>query len=305
MKKCLTWLVLISVLLVCSMAAAEERIPPVFAWERDLHTHWQLDAAKQPIHTAEHTLDDMMVCTVCGSEIWDFGDGSGDVNNYDEQGNLLRYTSFAADGTIISEISHHLTYDENGVLVLDLEFVDGVFLTEYVYQADADGNAIPVTQTAYFDDGTVSVNEYDEYGNCVRSASYEADGSLSAETLTEYAMGDDGWYHEYRIMTRFADGATFFKERNQYGDATRTINTEADGTVWLDHVYEYEYADGVKLWSKTYSNGVLVAENFYDAEGCNTKDIEYLEDGSCIVYTYDENGDTTETVYDAAGNPVE
>lgn len=139
----------------------------------------------------------------------------------------------------------------------------------------------------------------------MRSANFAADGSLIVETLSEYALGDYGWYYECKTTTRFPDGESFYNEYNQYGDATRTINIHADSTVWLDRVYEYEYAHGVKRRMKAYEDGVLVAEKFYDEEGCNAKDVECLKDGSYIVFTYDEDGNTIETVYDAAGNLVE
>ncbi len=303
-KKYVALCLMVFVLLASSFA--EELVVPVFEWERDLYTHWQLDENSHPVNAGEHTLDDAMFCTVCGSEIWDYGDGSGSgsVNNYDEQGNLVHYTDFA-EGVIENDSRHILTYDENGVLILDLEFIGGVFFGEYTYAADENGNAVPVKTTVWYDDGTSAENEYDQYGNCVRSASYEADGSLVSETLMEYAMNEYGWYYECKTLARFTSGATFYSEYNQYGDEIRSINTNDDGTVWLDRVYEYKYAGSTKVWSGSYAAGMLVAETFYDADGCNAKDVEYNEDGSCIVYTYDEDGNTIETVYDAAGNPVE
>lgn len=305
MRKSCVWLVMAAVLLACGGAFAMEMTPPVFEWERDLHKHWQLNESGLPVNSGEHTLDDAFVCTVCGSEIWDFGDGSGDVNNYDTLGNLLHYTGFGADGAILNDSRHRLTYNEDGIVVLDQEFIGGVLYGEYVYTADADGNQIPVTQTAYNEDGTVSTNWYDEYGNCVRAAIFDAEGKLDSEMLMEYAVSDEGWHYEAKTTVRFAQGECFYSEQNQYGDKIRAINTDADGTKWLDRVYEFEYADGMKRHMQAFENGVLVAETFYDEEGCNSKDIEYMEDGSCIVYTYDENGDTVETVYDAAGNLME
>ena len=311
MKKCFAWILMVSLLFACGAAFAEapaypgaELVAPVFAWERDLYTHWQLDEGGQAVNSAEHTLDDMGLCSVCGSEVWDYGDNCGSVSNYDEQGNLLHCTDFE-EGVIVSDIRHSLTYDENGVLVQDLEFVGGVLFGEYIYTVDADGWQIPVKESAWYDDGTSSVNEYDQHGNCVRAASYEADGSLSAETLMEYALNEDGRFYECKNTTRFADGAAFCSEYNQYGDEVRTIYTYADGTVWLDRVHEYVYAFGTCLQSRTYENGKLIAESLYNVEGDNVQDTEYLEDGSYIVYTYDENGDTIEAHYDAAGNPVE
>lgn len=311
MKKCFVWILMVSLLFTCAAAFAEapvfpeiDLVPPVFEWERDLSSHWQLDENDEIINAGEHTLDDELFCTVCGSEVWDYGDGSGSVSNYDEQVNLLHYTSFE-NGVVTYDDRHILTYDENGVLALDLEFIDGVFFGEYIYAADEEGNAIPVKESAWYEDGASAVNEYDQYGNCVRSASFEPDGSLSVEIITEYALADDGGFYECRSTTLFASGETFYSEYNQYGDETRSIYAYADGTVWHDVVYEYVYAFGTRLQSRTYENGRLIAESLYDVDGCNVQDTEYLEDGTYIVYTYDENGDTIEAHYDAAGNPVE
>lgn len=224
MKKFFVWILMVSLLLVCAAAFAEAPVypgadmaAPVYEWERDLYNHWQLDANGQPVNTAVHTLDDAMICTVCGSEVFDYGDGtgSGSVSNYDAHGNLLHYTGIE-EGVAVNESRHILTYDENGVLVRDLEFIGGVLFSECIYAADAEGNAVPVTQTVWYDDGTSAMNEYDQNGNCVRSTSFESDGSLDVETLTEYAMSEDGWFYECKTLTRFASGATFYSEYNQY-----------------------------------------------------------------------------------------
>ena len=190
--------------LFCSFAFAQEA--PVFAWERDVHNHWQLDQQGERINLGEHVLDEALVCSVCGSQVVAWDDGSGDVGNYDEHGNFVHGTSFDADGAVTYDGRHILSYDENGVLVLDVEYINGVLFGETTFTADTEGNAIPVKQIAYYDDGTTSVNEYDEHGNCVSSKSYEADGTLSVEILSEYLLDADGWYYEAKSTTRFSEG---------------------------------------------------------------------------------------------------
>lgn len=269
---------------------------PSFAWERNGVQHWRLNKSGDITDVGAHIFADDMICTVCGSEILDWGDGCFDVTDYDEYGNTLRYTCFDADAAITYESIHVYEYSEDGVALLDQEFIDGVFYGETVYTVNADGEQIPVTMTAYNDDGTTSVNYYDEHGNCVRAAIFEADGTLITETISEYAQTEDEWfgvwYYECKTTTRFADGAFFYHETNEHNDRTRTLNTHADGTVWADTVYEYKYDNSSKVWCRMYSFGVLTRETFFNEDGDTVKEIEHLEDGSTETWLYNENGDT-------------
>ncbi len=294
-------LALLTALFLMITAAALAQAPaaelPVFQWQRDVRNHWQVTEDGEITSLSAHTLDDFLICTVCGSEIIDWGDGSADINNYDEFGNLLRYTSFDTEGMITYEAVHAYEYNEDGMVLLDREFIDGILYGEAVCTVTEDGEHLPVTQTAWNDDGTTSVNYYDEHGNCVRAAIFEADGSVAFETTTEYALNDDGWYYEAKVTSRFASGETFYAENNQYGDPTRTYNTYADGTPWTDSTYEYEYQDGVMVWKKQYEGGRLSSEEWMNEEGNSIRDIYYEEDGSTETWLYNDNGDATSVIF--------
>lgn len=294
MKK---WIILLlAAQFLFGAACAEVPVLPVFAWQRDGSVHWQ----SSPADAQPHTLDDFFVCTVCGSEVWGYDDGSADVYDYDEYGNQTRYTSFDPEGQVIMEIIRACTY-ANDQLVLEHEFVNGVFFSETVYTVDADGNSIPQRATAWNDDGTTSVNEYDEHGNCVRSAILAPDGAVCFETLSEFALNADGWFYEAKAISRFADGTTFHTEYNQHCDPVRTVNTEADGTVWSDTTYEYAYDGWDKLWCKQYTFGRLAMESEYQ-DGLLMTETEYPEEGGRYIYEYNHNGDITLiTAYDADG----
>lgn len=281
MKKLL--LVFLAALLVITLASAEEQVMPTFQWQRNAQHHWH----DSPANAQPHTLDEMGACSVCGCEVLAWDDGSADIYDYDEYGNQTRYTCIDSDGVITLEIVHALTY-ENGVLVRDREFYDGVFLCETIYA----GDHIPVMQTTWNDDGTTSINEYDEHGNCVHAYILDADGMMSFETISEFTEAEDGWYTEVKTISRFADGTCFQSEYNLFGDPIRTVNTEADGTVWSDTVYEYEY-DGVnKVWCKQYSFGRLAMESWY-LDGQLITETEYPEEGGKYIYEYNDNGDIT------------
>lgn len=285
----LTVLLLIITVSVFALEASTPALPS-FQWERNVASHWKLNDNGEPVNQEPHTLNELM-CTVCGCEILDWGDGSADVTDYDEYGNATRYSSFDAAGMLVSESIHAYEYDESGVVLVDYEFIGGVFYCKYIYTVNEYGEQIPVSATSCNDDGTSSVNTYDEHGNLVHAAIYEADGSVTFETITEYALDDEGWYYEARITSRFADGASFYTENNQYGDPLRTLNTEADGTIWADHTYEYGYAEGVMLWSKQYDQGRLAEECQYNEFGQCVKETSFTEDGSAEIWLYNENGD--------------
>ena len=291
MKKLFLPLLLTVLLLSPALPGQAEALPPEFLWQRDPANHWQLDEEGAVISLEAHTLDDAYLCTVCGSEVWLFDDGCADVNNYDEYGNQLRYTSFDAEGVITTDITHALEYNEDGLVMVDREFYDGVLVAVTTYTVNQYGDHVPVTVTVYYDDQTVSVNEHDEFGNVVRSITQDADGHITSETLSEYARGEWGWFYETRNTVIFDDGATFCSEYNEYGDRVRTVNTEADGTVWTDGVYEYEYKSGTMVWAKYYDFGQLIWEQYYDENGVLTEETEYLEDGSRVLYIYTGEGD--------------
>lgn len=301
MKKLLATLLI--ALLLPAAAFAEADALPAFAWERNGESHWQLDETGTAIHPEAHTIsEETLRCTVCGCELLDWGDGCIDVTDYDEFGNLLRCTSFENNEKTL-EIIHLLTYHESGAVLKDLEYIDGVLYGETIYTVTADGEQLPVIQTVWNDDGTTSVNDYDEHGNCIRAAVYAEDGAITFETISEFALNDDGWYYECKTTSRFDSGDTFYSETNQYGDVIRTLNTDANGVVWADHVYEYGYEDYIKLWSRQYTGGTLVWEETFDANGSLVQETEYREDGIRVVCLYDGEGELiSETAYAEDGS---
>ena len=298
-------LILFVAFLLLAIPALAQTVPeyplPRFDWERDAVHHWQLNESGEVVNQGVHAFDEMLLCTVCSSEVLDWGDGTFDVTSYDDFGNATRITSFDADGAITNDVAHYLEYSEEGIALLDQEFYNGVLYGETVYTVNADGEQIPVTQTAWNDDGTTSINKYDEHGNCISATIYEADGSLINETISEYAQTEDEWfgvwYYECKTTTRFASGESFYTETNEHNDTTRNLNTHADGTVWADTVYEYKYDNSDKVWRRMYSFGALTRETFYNEDGGTVKEIEYLEDGATETWLYDENGDTTSVTY--------
>lgn len=310
MKKSL--LMLLCLLLALPFAYAEEAAPteepalpcPVFEWERNGVEHWHVLDNGEKTDIAAHTLDDSMLCTVCGSEVWLFDALSAEVYDYDAFGNLVRQTSFDEEGVLTYEAAYTLTYDENNNLIHSLEFVNDVLFGESTFALSPEGDVVPVTQLAWYDDGTWALNEYDEYGNCIRSVSYDADDSILAETISEFKRDAWGWFYEAQTTTTM-DDSVFYSEHNEYGDKTRSYMTEG-GVAWSDHVYEYGYQNGSKLWCKDYSEGRLYRESVYDQDsGMLIKETEYLEDGTKSVSEYNLIGDPLSIVFFLADGTVD
>lgn len=301
MKKLLPLLLML--LTLATAACAEEIALPAFEWERDLHAHWQLAENGAIINRGEHDAGDDLICSVCGSEFWIWDDGCVDVTDYDEYGNTLRYTSFQ-DGELVFDVVHALVVNEDGVVLEDREFQGGQLASETIYAVNADGEQLTVRAT-FWDAGVLSsVDEYDENGNCIRSAYYAGDGEFSMETLTEFAQNEDGGWYERRTITRFGSGETFLGEHNQYGDTTLSQITDAQGNLLLDATYEYEYVGGVMRWSKVYENGQLAYEDYYDEDGVTTRSIEYPGDGATTVTLYNDWGDPILATTTAADGSV-
>lgn len=296
---------LLALLLLLAAAFAEEIALPTFIWEHDGLTHWQLDTDGAVINQGAHNTADSWLCSICGADILDWGDGTYDVSDYDEYGNLVRSSCYDENGLLTYQSIHVLTCNEDGVILKDVEYINGVLYGESLYTVTEDGMQLPVSSTVWNDDGTTSVNQYDKHGNCVYAAIYEADGSVFFETISEFALSDDGWYYECTTTSRYATGETFYDETNQYGDKLRSLNTHADGTVWGDWTYEYEYRNHTKVWKKQYAAGVLIFEEFFDDDGNCIQEVEYLEDGGWIIYDYNDHGDVASVAtYAADGSLV-
>lgn len=271
-----------------------------------------------------------MICTVCDSEVWDYGDGSGSVQNYNEYGEWVRMTDYDTDGSVLSDQVFELEYSDDGSKLAEKIYQNGILVEEWEY---AEGG-IPKKQTGYFDDGTWSVNEYDENGNVVYAVSYTSDGAVDVEFFSEYKETEYGFY-ESKYTVVFAGGEPQVTERNEHGDQTAWYVYAADGTVTEAFISEYTYdANGNILWTKTDYSGERVDETFYTydengnlllEETTSTDGAAYLceyrvvedgwsmwarqvltdTDGTYIVREYDENEELiSEIRYDVNGNEI-
>ena len=287
-------------LLFGAAALAEHTHAPAEMWDRDLKEHWHnCLTCGEKLEAQAHEMSNE-TCTLCGSEIWLFDDGMGDVTNYNVYGDYTRTTSYEADGTISYDASFEYEYDADGVLLFSKQYDSGVLVEEITYTLNDDGERQFVKQIGYNDDGTLSVNEYDKNGNVVKALLYDAQGKVVYQDITEYALSSvDGYYYVAKRTSTFEDGSGSVTVNNEYSDRISIVYYRADGSVDFRFDHEYEYDNqGRKLKEKVFYNGTLQEETDYavyeDENGWWTNpvtSIYYEEGGAQTVTVYDENGD--------------
>jgi len=283
-------------------------------WECNVTEHWRTCTDCGEITDAgAHTLVDGYLCSTCSSEIWDYGEGMYDVSMYDEQGNLIRNTSYAADGTVESEYAYEYTYDADGNILKAFFYVDGVLNGEDEYTVDAEGDRLPVRSVYYYDDGSTSVQEYDAFGDSVSYIYSDGNNTVITEEYYEYTENSEGDRYAFRTTSRsYDEGIIYITEENEYYDMVRVTRTDFDGNVLRDSRYEYTYdAEGNKTALKRYENDVLV-EEYPEYRTVETDEysmrfpasvIEYGEDGSKTVSVNGDYGEPVSvTYYDGSGN---
>ena len=310
MNKHLFFSILVMMMVLCLGAAcfAETSVAdnalPVFIWERNGTEHWKELPSGSKSDVGPHVFDNVN-CIICGSEVWMFDDGSADVSDYNQYGELTRYTSFDPRGQVTIEICYAYDYDTDGCLLTSREFIEDVLTGEVTYAQTEDGKTIPVSQVTYYDDDTWAVNEYDEYGNLVYAVTFDTDGTPAFESFSTYLMSAEGYYYEASKSSLFADGATFYYEYDEYGNPTRTVNVEADGTVWEDSTCQYQYENGTLRWKKQYFGEVLTLEVHYNEDGFAAMETEFFDDGSRIITEYNSYTDPVIITFYAADGTVE
>lgn len=156
---------------------------------------------------------------------------------------------------------------------------------------------------------SVSVYQFNEYGECTRMADYDEDGTLTAETIFTYEYDADG---NLRFSSTVVDGA--LTDESTYA----LIGRESAISEYISYM-----DDGSKNVSTYDENGNVTLTVFYDAAGSEDSrteseyalnaDGEWYEavststeaDGSVYVMEFSEMGDQTgRSIYDAAGNLV-
>jgi len=319
MKKKLTALICtLAVIAPAGCSSPEPAAPvhthaPLEGWDRNATEHWHNCECGEKLDTAAHELDDLSSCTVCGSEIIDWGDGTFDVYNYDENGSTVRGSSFSRGGELLQEYIYEREYDAEGNPVTEKVFTDGVLTSEVGYTTDENGTW-QTGYTDYYEDGGKTVVEYDFEGNITHAQHYNADGTMASESFSEYAYDDNGNSYEASCTEVDADGSKWLAEYNQYEDVTLRQAWDADGTLRYTETFEYGYnEEGKEDWRKEYQDGRLVYEilnyvTVIEEDGWSRfpeNTVEYFENGTKMALHYNSEGNDDRKIwYDVEGNVV-
>ena len=222
---------------------------------------------------------------------------------YDERGNETGIAYYGADGQLVMNVSAdyaaiQIAYDENdqvtGLRFLDVDencmiaiaYTDGV-RSETIYYSegkaecvnryDPSGNVIeksfcgPDGAPALTEDGYAVIRyAYDERGNQIRTAYYDAEGHLVLNTDKGYAVllmaYDD---HDQVTRVDFLDADEKYLLSREYIDGVRVKNIYyKDGK--LDHVYRYD------------ANGAIIEKSWYGPDGALKSTVEYDAEGNVI-----------------------
>ena len=305
----LTCIMMVAVLTACSEGHAHKATG---GWEVDANAHWKkCSDCTGKAEEGPHKLNDESVCTVCGSEVYDF-DESKALYLFNESGAPLKIAEYDKDGNVITEVIYAYKYDADGNLVRSKETTNGVITAENEYML-VDGEAVVSKFIGYMEDGTKLTNEYDSNGNVIRLVSYDAEGNMESQLDSEYKQLDDGEWYESKCTALGADGTKEISEYDQYGHSISVISYDAEGNVESEQTWERTYDDaGNTVSEKYYYDGVLVSECLYKTvefdDGTATYPetvTEYQEDGGKTVTVYNENDEVvSETRYDADGNVI-
>ena len=305
----ITFIAILSLALFCGCSSDEPVIEENFPeetsqekWDRDPFEHWQNGENGEKLNAAEHEMGEDFLCKICGCRVTDWGDGTFNVDNYDENFNVIRSTAYDSDGSF-DDYTYEYGYDEDGNIISAKEYENGKLFAEYEYAIDNNGNHLPVNSTVYFSDGIKTVTEYNDNGDIEKEVSYFADGSLYYESFYEYAVSSDGFSYCVKISeTDHSENLKYYYSYNEMDDCISYESTE----------YEYN-EEGWVIYKKLYVNGLPSEENYFgifdDGEGGRwtyyEKQILYNEDGSYTVCEYDEYDELlSKTAFDADGNKI-
>ena len=110
-----------------------------------------------------------------------FDDGSTFRMESDEMGNRVFETQIDADGAVVYAFDYSYEYDENGRMLREIISEDGriTYETLYAYSDDPDDFwGYQCMTIDYFENGSKTVCELDEFGDIISETSYNADGNI-------------------------------------------------------------------------------------------------------------------------------
>lgn len=270
----------------------------------EAETEADTEAETDAVVEHAHSFNDEGSCE-CGANYYDNGDGTYTIIEYDDNGSMILYTDFDAEGNVMFCQSIEIEYDEDGNLKHEKEYVNGVLCREASYKvrgSGEDSEAYLSEETLYSEDGGKTVSLYNDEGNLSTVTTYDAEGNATAVERYEYELDAEG---NILKQTQYVDdvlcyvGTAFVGADGNLYDERMTFYVE-DGTVPLyDYTFEYTFDEADRMIHMVEKlNGVICYEMYYSPD---TEGDLYLS----RVVEYDESGAVlTDITYDAEGNEI-
>ncbi len=202
-----------------------------------------------------------------------YDDGTKCVYEFNESGDSLGYVIYDEEGNALESYRSEYITDEKGELIGERVYENDVLTQEIKYAAANDGTEeyLYAEEVASYDeDGSKSVEKYDEAGDLIKELLYDAEGEKLYEYDLEYFFDDEG--------------------------NPTSIEKRENGELKQELIYEYDEYGNI-LAEKTYEGDRLIREAQYaesDFFMYEARVITYNEDGTTTVEEYDENGELIE-----------
>ena len=252
-------------------------------WVCDFNSHWHLCECGEEMDKGAHTLEHVN-CTVCGSEIVVWEDGSKEVTVYNDHGDNIQFTSYAPDGSVETDERLDFVYDDAGNMISMEAYLNGFRYAGYEYAVGSDGETHIAGHTTYNEDGTYKVDTYDEDFHTLRTVHYAADNSITTEsrylynedfsrmTEEEYLRGEPVAVREYMLDEYTAwlllsdllyngEGNDIARTYDDSGNPLTEVHYNPQGGVELEYSFENTYdLSGNLLHVRIFKSGVFVEE---------------------------------------------
>lgn len=304
-------------------------------WVCDFDSHWRICDCGEEMVRAPHNLEEVN-CTVCGSELVTFGDGTRQITAYTRYGDCSQFISYDSDGNPTIDERYDYVYDGAGNMSSMNAYSNGFHYASYEYTLGSDGSVYMSSHTSYYEDGSYQLDTYNENFNTLRTVAFDAtekiendhrftyseDGSLMSEDA--YQDGVLLYEQECRLSNEGCWDITYERSYGEDGSLAYTyddsgnplseIRYKPDGSVDVEYAYENVYdLAGNLILKRTFTNGALTQEMEYifgsDADGSwsrSGKTIDYHADGGKTIYDEDPKGTwSTNITYNADGKVVQ
>ena len=322
---------LLCAMLIVTLACAEEHVcAPSGLVDMNLNERWDVCQCGQALNITQHVWETDawgdQLCTVCGAQQFLWEDGAVELCGVDAYGSIVRQLGWDAAGNLVTDLSTVYEYDAEGYVAYAWYYDGGVLFAESAFALDADGYETEVRAVVYYEDGTMSISEYNLLGDQTLAA-YYVDGALESTLRFDYTYNDAGYiirsrtfsedalieeadyavttlddetvHYPIRLTAWFEDDTRVVYVNDVNGDTLSESHYDAAGNLVMTLEFTTEYdAEGNLRKVTTLQDGLLAMEEEYalDADGWTYLAVEtvYEADGTAYVTRYDENGEVIE-----------